>query len=270
MRQREDFKEGTLGANLLTTVTTIDFGSDPGFATIAAPDYATIVIDPEGAGNGPEIVYLTAFTATQTTGTITRGKEGTADPGLTHAAGAAWSHGPTIEDYNRFVWAWDSADPSGAAQVDIDLAGFEAVQIIGWMKPANDNVTTLMLFSNDGGSSFRTGGADYRWGFHYVSLSSIRGALGSTGAAAITLSVSQGADATERISFNITIIAPGDANVFTSYAGEVVHQNFNAATLIGRVGGEVRTEEVNDFLRLAFSAGNIASGRIAVYGFPTP
>jgi len=269
MRQREDFKEGTLGADLVTTGTTINFGSDPGFATIAAPDYATIIIDPEGAGNGPEIVYLTAFTATNTTGTITRGEEGTSDPGVTHAAGVAWRHGPTIEDFDRFVWAWDSDDPSGAAQVDIDLAGFEVVQITGWLKPVTDNVTFAMRLSNDGGASFRSGASDYFW----TQRSSNNATTYTTGDLADSegeVSATIGNDAGEGVSFDVQVIGPASSGRKTVIITKFIMQNASGDYFFGHAGIICTTEEVNDYIRLYFSSGNIASGRIAVYGYPTP
>jgi len=270
MRQREDFKDGTLGADLLTTVTTIDFGSDPGFATIAAPDYATLIIDPEGAGNGPEIVYLTAYTATNTTGTIVRGREGTSDPGLTHASGTAWRHGPTVEDFDRFVWAWDSEDPSAVANVDIDISGFEAVQLTGWLKISNDNQYVHLSFSNDGGVSFRAGAADYGHGYLYDSLPSAHGALGDASDSTIEIAIAQGAAATERISFDLKVVGAADANVFTTVMGMVMHENYLGTHIMAMVAGMVFTEEVNDYIRFFPSAGTIASGRIAVYGYPVP
>jgi len=269
MRQREDFKEGTLGADLLTTVTTIDFGSDPGFATIAAPDYAAIIIDPEGAGNGPEIVYLTAFTATQTTGTITRGEEGTSDPGVTHASGTAWRHGPTIEDFDRFVWAWDSDDPSGAAQVDIDLAGFEVVQITGWLKPATDNVTLFVRLSNNGGASFRSGGSDYVWinrNSNNITTYTAGDLADSEGEIVGTIGNAAG----EGVSFDMQVIGPASAGRKTVIITKFMMQNLSGAYFFGHDGIICTTEEVNDYIRLFFSSGNIASGRIAVYGYPSP
>ena len=268
MRQREDFKDGTLGANLLTTVTTIDFGSDPGFATIAAPDYAAIIIDPEGAGNGPEVVYLTAFTATQTTGTITRGEEGTSDPGVTHASGTAWRHGPTIEDFNRFLWAIEAQDLSADANVDINLANYESIEIVGWLKPANDGVNLNMRLSNDGGSTFEAGGSDYTWVDLYVSTTT--GVHNDTADDHGQLNANVGNGAGEFVGFKISIIGCAHAGVKTTTLADLVRVSATAVAFRVMSGVTYNTEEVNDYLRLYFSAGNIATGRIAVYGYPTP
>lgn len=269
-RYRDNFKSGTLGADLLTGATTINFGSDPGFPTIASPTYLAIIIDPEGAANGPEIVWLTAYTATSTTGTIARGQEGTSDPGVTHASGTVWRHGPTIEDFNRFVWSEHGEDLSGVAQVDIDVADWESAQIKGWLKPATDNVTLAMRLSNDGGVSFRSGAADYKWSWHYMIMGSTHSKQDSNGANHIQMGVSQGNATGEFISFDISLIGNNDSGVYTNVIFHGMQVNYLGQLVAIYGNGLVFTEEVNDYLRMYFSSGNIADGRIAVYGFPTP
>ena len=54
-----------------------------------------------------EIVYLTAYTAGQTTGTILRGQEGTTAVG--HGAGVTWQCGPTVLDYSRLRFSSTTA-----------------------------------------------------------------------------------------------------------------------------------------------------------------
>lgn len=90
-RKRYNLAEGTLGAALTDVATTIDFGTDPGFATLVAGEYISLTIDNE------EIVHLTAFTAAATTGTIERAQEGTT--AVAHSVGDAWVHGPTKQDF---------------------------------------------------------------------------------------------------------------------------------------------------------------------------
>lgn len=98
-RLRSDNSVGTLGASLSSSDVTITFASAPSFATIAAGDFIPLVLDPPGAAasNGNyEVVYLTAYTAGATTGTILRGMEGTT--GVAHASGATWLCSPTSRD----------------------------------------------------------------------------------------------------------------------------------------------------------------------------
>lgn len=76
------------------STTTGTWTSAPSFATIASPDYAVIVVEPDTANE--EIVHLTAYTAGATTGTFTRAQEGST--GVAHAA-KAWVHGPVANDF---------------------------------------------------------------------------------------------------------------------------------------------------------------------------
>lgn len=74
--------------------TTATFGAAPAFTTIAAPDIAVIIVEPDTANE--EVIYVTAYTAAATTATVLRGQEGTAS--VAHSS-AAWVHGPTAADY---------------------------------------------------------------------------------------------------------------------------------------------------------------------------
>jgi hypothetical protein len=81
-----------LSSNSTTTPT---WTSAPGFATIVAPNYYVVIVNP--GTTFEEIIYLTAFTAAATSGTVLRAQEGTS--GLAATGGAPWIHGPTAYDY---------------------------------------------------------------------------------------------------------------------------------------------------------------------------
>lgn len=91
---------GIVGGNTITLssggTTTATFVSAPAFPTITYPDFAKIVVEPDTANE--EIIYLTAYAAAATTGTVIRGQEGTA--AIAHST-AAWVHGPTAADYKN-------------------------------------------------------------------------------------------------------------------------------------------------------------------------
>jgi hypothetical protein len=90
-RIRRNLVKGKLGAALTNAGTTITFDAVPAFPTISGGDIAALTI------NDAEVVYLTAYTAGQTTGTISRGEEGTT--AVAHANQAEWQHGPTTGDF---------------------------------------------------------------------------------------------------------------------------------------------------------------------------
>jgi len=79
-----------------TSATLINFAVAPNFATIVAPDYIPLPLDAGKAGM--EIVWLTAYTAGATSGTVTRAAEDATNwPAATHAAGT-WACDLTVLD----------------------------------------------------------------------------------------------------------------------------------------------------------------------------
>lgn len=64
--------------------------------TISGTDYIPLTLLDSG-GEVAEIVYLTAYTAAGTSGTVTRAREGTT--GVSHASGADVVHAPTATDF---------------------------------------------------------------------------------------------------------------------------------------------------------------------------
>lgn len=91
----------SLGGSLTSSATSVTFSAaltyNNGTAvpTITSPDYIPLSIL-DSNGNLSEIVYLTAYTAAATTGTITRGQEGTT--GVAHSSGDKIVHGPNVAD----------------------------------------------------------------------------------------------------------------------------------------------------------------------------
>lgn len=79
--------------------TTATFASAPAFPTIASPDYAVIVVEPDSANE--EIVQITAYTSGATTATVVRNFEATsggANGSPAHTS-VVWVHGPTAADF---------------------------------------------------------------------------------------------------------------------------------------------------------------------------
>ena len=99
-RMRQNFIAGTVDDNpLLVGATTLTSTELANLQAIAAPEVAVVVLDPTGAA--PEIVHVTAHTASATTATIARGKEGTA--AAEHAVDTPWRHVPTAEDFRTYT-----------------------------------------------------------------------------------------------------------------------------------------------------------------------
>lgn len=103
----------TLGAAISSSgATSITFAAalqsmGANIATLAADEYLPLVID-------NEIIYLTAYTAAATTGTISRGKEGTT--AATHSNGASVVHGSTVRDFGG-GGGWPGTSPDTAPAI---------------------------------------------------------------------------------------------------------------------------------------------------------
>lgn len=97
-----------------TSTTSVSWASSPAFATIVAPNYYVIVVQPDTANE--EIIYLTAFTGGATSGTVTRAQEGTS--GVTYT-GTAWVHGPTAVDFPN------GPDVTSANNLIVSVSAFE-------------------------------------------------------------------------------------------------------------------------------------------------
>jgi len=109
-RIRLNFVTGTVEDNPLTdAATTLTSSGLTDLPTIADPDIAVIILDPDGT---PEIVHVTAHTAAADTATILRGQEGTV--ALEHASTTPWRHGPTADDFS-----------------DVSISG-DVLQVVVW------------------------------------------------------------------------------------------------------------------------------------------
>lgn len=110
IRRRYNFKSGTITDNPLTnSATTMNSTNLAGLPAVGSTEYAVLVLDPAGTGNGPEVVYVTAHTGSATSATIVRGREGTT--AVQHSSNVTWIHVATAADYP--VVGDDNDQPSG-------------------------------------------------------------------------------------------------------------------------------------------------------------
>lgn len=95
MRIRTNFADGNLDASVSDSDTSL---SSPGFAdlpVVTGGDHIALVLEPESSA--PEVVWVTAHTASATTVTVSRGEEGTT--AVAHADDSFWTHAPTAKDF---------------------------------------------------------------------------------------------------------------------------------------------------------------------------
>lgn len=97
-RLRENFRHGTITDNPLSSgATTFNSAELASLTAVTGSDTLAIVLDPEGVYGAPEIVLVTAHTASATSATITRAQEGTT--ARQHPFPTVWEHVPTATDY---------------------------------------------------------------------------------------------------------------------------------------------------------------------------
>jgi hypothetical protein len=164
----------------------------------------------------------------------------------------------------------DTYDPAAAASVDIDIAGYESVKIVGYLEPANDNVNLQGRFSNDGGATFESGAAYYTWSYVWSNASAGPTKTFDESDAFMRLSNQTGNDTAESVRFTCDIIASATASARTTLFLHSMTQQQDATFYSAHAAGCVTTAEVNDAVQFYFSAGNIDAGHLAVYGYPAP
>lgn len=155
MRLRYNLLETTLGASLTNVATSVTFAAalqegGVNIPTIAAPDYLPLTI------GGTEVVWLTAYTAGATSGTIVREPAGESQDGIAHSSGETVSNNPTKQDFNYLRYSSGAAPDltlaveDGAlfvAEADGDGTGTESIAL------ADGTAAVVYLFGESGGEA---------------------------------------------------------------------------------------------------------------------
>jgi microcystin-dependent protein len=95
----ENFLAGTITDNPLTNVgTSINSASFANLPTVTAPNVLWLVLDPTSVGGAPELVQVTAHTASATVVTVVRGRQGSV--ARQHASATIWRHVATADEFD--------------------------------------------------------------------------------------------------------------------------------------------------------------------------
>lgn len=105
LRVRANGIGGKVEDNPLTAAATVL--TSAGLAAVPAigtTQHLAVVLDPDGIDGAPEIVWITAHTATAITATILRAQEGTT--ARQHLRDTDWIHGATVKDFapRESIW----------------------------------------------------------------------------------------------------------------------------------------------------------------------
>lgn len=176
--------QGTTTDNpLLVGATTINSAGLANLPVVSSA-HAVLVLDPLRVNGAPEIVVVTAHTASATSATITRGAYGTT--ARQHASGTVWVHAPTIDDVVRILTsATRPSDPyRGQLIFETDTNSFvardtsdawqTAVALGAWVS-WTPTLTSLTLGSGTMVAKYvRTGRTiDFRFVFRYGAGSAV-------------------------------------------------------------------------------------------------
>jgi hypothetical protein len=162
-RRRHNLVSTTLGAALATGATSITFatalkeGGSGGsnIATLGTDEFLALTIE-------NEVVYLTAYTAGATSGTIVRAREHTVDPGVDHPNGTAVTHASTIEDSSTLEVVRDRFVVANAKDDEFLVGTMDAA----WTKVDYANASAITWTPGQGVLSAKHTGGDAAQGFH--------------------------------------------------------------------------------------------------------
>ena len=156
------------------------------------------------------------------------------------------------------------------ATVDI-TAGIDSTYdeyvIIPQLVPVTDNTQLEMRFTDDAGSTFKSGSTDYEYHFgQSVATSTAYAGVASAGADHIKLYTQQGTGSGEFGNVIIHLHNPSDATLFTPCTWHGTAYNGTAFSNTNGAGMYNGSAVAVDGFQLFYSSGNIASGTVMLYG----
>lgn len=127
---------------------------------IGSTQHLTITLDPGATAGAPEIIYVTAHTASATTATILRGQEGTT--ARSHAQNTPWVHGATARDFTPTAWTTATLTSPWTAYT---TTGYPPAPAYSRDSAGVVRVRGLVTSGTTGGSAILTLPAGYRPAF---------------------------------------------------------------------------------------------------------
>jgi hypothetical protein len=112
-RLYQNFIGGEIDTALSDSDTTLSSPALAALQEVSSPDTMLITLDPDGIAGAPEIVTVTAHTASATTATITRESEDTT--ARAHASGIDWVHAFVASDAGGSLFEIETVELSTAA-----------------------------------------------------------------------------------------------------------------------------------------------------------
>lgn len=147
--KRYNNQDGATTSSLASGGTTLtDTVKLPSLPAVTGTDIVKVILNPDKKQTGaPEVVYITAHTASATTATILRAQEGTTSP-ASWPSGTTWEHGPTAQDFGADIVDGTTIVSAGG-RVSVNLLGVDgahmAVGAVDTPQLANNAVNTAEI-----------------------------------------------------------------------------------------------------------------------------
>ena len=171
-----------------------------------------------------------------------------------------------VGSIGSYLIASVTASNDASIEFTLDNTVYSSYQVVlVSVLPATDGAELFMRFSSDGGSTFDSGTGNYKYASRWVATNTTTGSTLSESATAINLTNTIGTSAGETgANGKLDLISSGEGRPSvrwqlsrTSSSNLFVYQN----------GGAERTATVEvDAIQFLMSTGNIASGKIHLYG----
>lgn len=121
---------GQISDNPLSSgATTINSAAFANLSAVTGADIMWITLYPDASGGAPEIVKVTAHTASATSVTVVRGQQGTT--ARAHNLNTVWKHAVTASDLDRFAVGVTGYESTGGAVTlpDATLTTVDAISV---------------------------------------------------------------------------------------------------------------------------------------------
>ena len=142
IRVRQGFLGGTITDNPLTSgATTFNSAALASLVAIGTTEHAAITLDPDGVGGAPEVVIVTAHTASATSATVLRGQEGTT--ARAHNLSTACVHSPTVRDFDYTQCRLTRAATQSVSSATVTAISWdtEVSDPVGWITVPGTTLT---------------------------------------------------------------------------------------------------------------------------------
>jgi hypothetical protein len=159
-----------------------------------------------------------------------------------------------------------TASNDASIEFTLDNSTYSSYQVVlDSLLPATDGAELFMRFSSDGGSTFDSGTGNYRYASRWVATNGTVGSTLDASATAINLTNTIGTSAGETgANGKLDLISSGEGRPSVRWQ---LSRTSSSSLLVYQNGGAERTATVEvDAIQFLMSTGNIASGKIYLYG----